>query len=135
MGLWACAILHISFQSCLSPPNATLRLDSPFYPSVFIIAHAANHLTCGCSCSCTWVPSSSPARLPDWSTAALQQHCRIINKRLQPAKPCGEGGKQQNKKREADKHPQAGTCTQTRPDRTNQPNHHAVNVNHTLNLD
>lgn len=39
------------------------------------------------------------------------------------------------KKREADKHPQAGTCTQTRPDRTNQPNHHAVNVNHTLNLD
>lgn len=93
-GLWACPILHISFQSCLSPPNATLQLDSPFIHSVFIIAHAANHLTCRCSCSCTctWVPSS-PARLQHGSTAARQEP----QQHLQPAGA--------EKQKEADKHP------------------------------
>lgn len=76
-GLWACPILHLSFQSCLSPPDATLQLDSlPSVPSVLIIARAcmpSNHLTCRSSCSyacaCIRVPSS-PARTQQCSTAA-----------------------------------------------------------------
>lgn len=69
-GLWACPILHISFQSCLSPPNATLRIDSPIYPSVLIIAHAANHLTCRCSCKLHLHLRPDPHHhQPDCSTA------------------------------------------------------------------
>lgn len=61
VGLWAGPILRISFQSCLSPPNATLQLDSPsIHPSSSSspCSAFAHHLTCistcSCACACTW---------------------------------------------------------------------------------